>query len=116
MAAQSPFVYLNVEVERKSDRYLVHCRGKLIAGVCGTLYQRVQGLIADRKQIVLDLADLEWIDSQGIGTLVRLHAGCRYADCQLRLINMGNRVRELLALTGLLGVFAGTGDSTAEAK
>jgi anti-sigma B factor antagonist len=116
MAAQPPFVYLNVEVEPKGDRYLVRCRGKLIAGVCGTLYQKVHGLIADRKQIVLDLSDLEWIDSMGIGTLVRLHTGCRHAGSQLQLINMGQRVKELLGLTGLLGVFTGTGDSTAEAK
>jgi anti-anti-sigma factor len=111
MAAQSPLVYLNVEVERKGDQYLVRCRGKLIAGVCGTLYQKVHALIPDRKRIVIDLAGLEWIDSTGIGTLVRIHAGCRYGDCSLQLINMGKRVKELLALTGLLGVFGG-----AEAK
>jgi anti-sigma B factor antagonist len=108
MAPQSPLVYLNVEVEPEGDRYLVHCRGKLIAGVCGTLYQKVHGLIPDRKRIVLDLSGLEWIDSMGIGTLVRIHAGCRSAGCQLQLINMGTRVKELLALTGLLSVFAGT--------
>jgi anti-sigma B factor antagonist len=116
MAAESPLVYLNVEVEPKGDRYLVHCRGKLIAGVCGTLYQKVHGLIPDGKQIVLDLSDLEWIDSTGIGTLIRIHAGCRYAGCRLQLIHMGKRVKELLGLTGLLGVFAGTGDSSAEAQ
>ena len=112
MAAPSPLVYLNVEVEPKGDRYLVHCRGKLIAGVCGTLYQKVHGLISDRKPIVLDLSELEWIDSMGIGTLIRIHAGCRYAGCQLQLTNMGKRVKELLGLTGLLAVFSGTGDST----
>jgi anti-sigma B factor antagonist len=107
MASPSPLVYLNVEVEPHTDRYLIRCRGKLIAGVCGTLYQKVHGLIADRKPIVLDLADLEWIDSMGIGTLVRLHAGCRHADGHLQLINANKRVKELLGLTGLLGVFAG---------
>lgn len=107
MSTQSPLVYLNVEVEPNGDRYLVRCRGKLIAGVCGTLYQKVHGLIADRKPIVLDLADLEWIDSMGIGTLTRLYAGCRNAGCQLQLMNMGPRVKELLGLTGLMGVFAG---------
>jgi len=105
MSAQPPLVYLNVEIEPNGDRYLIRCRGKLVAGVCGTLYQKVHGLIADRKPIVLDLADLEWIDSMGIGTLVRLHAGCRYAGGQLQLINAGKRVKELLGLTGLLGVF-----------
>ncbi len=116
MAAPSPLVYLNVEVEPESDRYLVRCRGKLIAGVCGTLYQKVHGLIPDRKPIVLDLLDLEWIDSTGIGTLVRIHAGCRYAGCHLQLINAGKRVKELLSLTGLLGVFAGNEDSTAKSR
>ncbi len=116
MSAESPLLYLNVEIESKDNRYLVRCRGKLIAGVCGTLYQKVHGLIADRKLIVLDLADLEWIDSMGIGTLVRLHAGCRNASCQLQLINIDKRVKELLALTGLLGVITGTGNSPAEAR
>jgi anti-anti-sigma factor len=116
MAAESPLVYLAVEVERKGDVSIVRCRGKLIAGVCGTLYQKVHGLIPDGKKIVLDLSDLEWIDSTGVGTLVRIYAGCRYGDCQLQLIHMGARVKELLVLTGLLGVLAGTGHSTAEAK
>ena len=116
MSAESPLVYLAVEVDRKGDLSIVHCRGKLIAGVCGTLYQKVHGLMPESKQIVIDLSDLEWIDSMGVGTLVRIHAGCRYADCHLRLVNMGKRVQELLALTGLLGVFAGTGHSTAETK
>lgn len=116
MAAQSPLVYLNVEVEPKGDRYLVHCRGKLIAGVCGTLYQKVHGLIAEGKPVVLDLADLEWIDSMGIGTLIRIHTGCRHAGSQLQIIHMGQRVKELLGLTGLLGVFGGAGNSTTEAK
>ncbi len=110
MAAPSPLVYLNVEVVRQADRYLVHCRGKLIAGVCGTLYQKVHALIPDGNPIVLDLSDLEWIDSMGVGTLIRIHAGCRYAGCQLQLTHMGPRVKELLALTGLLSVFAATGD------
>jgi len=116
MAEQPPVIYLNIEVEPKSDRYLVHCRGKLIAGVCGTLYQKVHGLIPDGKPIVLDLSDLEWIDSMGIGTLVRLYAGCRNAGCQLQIVNMGTRVKELLGLTGLLGVFAAMGGSPAEAR
>ena len=76
----------------------------------------MHGLIPDRKPIVLHLSDLEWIDSMGIGTLIRIHAGCRYAGCQLQLIQMGPRVKELLALTGLLGVFAESGDSTAQTR
>jgi anti-sigma B factor antagonist len=116
MSSESPLLYFAVEVEPKGELSIVRCRGKLIAGACGTLYQKVHRLIADCKQIELDLSDLEWIDSMGIGTLVRIYAGCRNAGCQLQLVNMGTRVKELLRLTNLLGVFAGTGPSTAEAR
>jgi len=62
------------------------------------------------KHIVLDLTDLQWVDSMGLGTLVRLYVGCKAAGCKLELINLGKRVRELLGLTNLLGIFAEMGE------
>ena len=67
-------------------------------------------MIPDSKLIVLDLTDLEWIDSMGMGTLVRVYVACKRTGCELRLINLGERVREILGLTNLLGVFAEMGE------
>jgi|SRR5258708_1428413 len=110
MAMQAPPVSLTVEIEQKSDKWIVHCRGKLVAGVCSFLYKKVNALIPCSKHIVLDLTDLEWVDSMGLGTLVRLYVACKAAGCKLELINLGKRVRELLGLTNLLGIFAEMGE------
>ncbi len=110
MATQPPTISLTVEVERKGDKSIVHCRGKLVAGVCSFLYERVHKLIPESKLIVLDLTELEWVDSMGLGTLVRLYVGCKSAGCQLQLINLGKRVKELLGLTNMMGIFAELGE------
>ena len=110
MSTQAPPVSLTVEVERKPDMIVVHCRGKLVSGVCSFLYNKVHALIPDTKKIVLDLTGLEWVDSMGMGTLVRLYVACKGAGCQLQLINLGQRVKELLGVTNLLGVFADMGE------
>ncbi|HWG19940.1 MAG TPA: STAS domain-containing protein [Terracidiphilus sp.] len=110
MPTQAPSISLTVEVERKGELSVVHCRGKLVSGVCSFLYNKVHALIPESKQIVLDLTDLEWVDSMGLGTLVRLYVACKGAGCKLQLINLGPRVRELLGLTNLLGVFADIGE------
>jgi anti-sigma B factor antagonist len=74
------------------------------------LYNEVKPLIPECKRIVLDLTDLEYIDSTGLGTLVRLYASGKSAGCSLELINIGKRVRELLGLTNLWSVFAIVGE------
>jgi len=110
MATQAPPISLTVTIERKGDECLVHCRGKLVSGVCSFFYNKVHPLIPDSKRIVLDFTDLEWIDSMGLGTLVRLYVAAKRVGCQLQLINLGKRVKELLGLTNLLGIFAEMGE------
>jgi len=110
MATQAPPISLSVEIERKADMVVVHCRGRIVSGVCSFLYNKVRGIIPETKHVVLDLTDMDWIDSMGIGTLVRMYVACRSAGCKLQLVNLGKRVKELLGLTNLLGVFADMGE------
>ena len=79
MATQAPPISLTVEIERKPDTIVVHCRGKLVSGVCSFFYNKVHGLLAEKKCIVLDLTDLEWIDSMGLGTMVRVYVASKSA-------------------------------------
>ena len=67
-AIMSPFSF---DVERKGDLSLVKCHGRLVSGVCDTLYLKITKLIPDSKRIVLDLTDLTHMDSMGLGTVVR---------------------------------------------
>jgi anti-sigma B factor antagonist len=96
---------LAFNVERKGDAALVHCRGRLVSGVCGPFYDKIHALIPDNKRIVLDLTDLAFVDSMGLGTLVRLYVSAKSAGSCLQLINLGKQVREILGITHLLSLF-----------
>ncbi len=102
---------LTLEVGTAGDAAVVHCRGKLVAGVNNSLYAKVSELIPHRKRIVLDLTDLTFMDSMGLGTLVRLYVAARSAGCNLELVNLGKRIRELLGIANLLSVFTIIGEN-----
>jgi anti-sigma B factor antagonist len=101
---------LNVDIDREGDAAVVRCGGKLVAGVNDYLYTEVSRLIPGTKRIVLDLTDLTYMDSMGLGTMIRLYVSARSAGCELELVNVGKRVRELLGVTNLLSVFTICGE------
>src|ERR1700704_5027294 len=96
---------LTLDIDRGAllagDTVLVRCRGKLVAGVTDILYTEVSQLISKTKQIVLDLTDLTHMDSMGLGTVVRLYVSAKSANCDLKLINLGSRIRQLLSISNL---------------
>jgi anti-sigma B factor antagonist len=101
---------LTLEIVRTGTTAVVHCNGKLVAGVNDILYDTVSRLFPDSKRVVLDLTNLVRVDSMGLGTLVRLKVSSRSAGCSLELINLGKQVRQLLGVTNLMGVFAVIGE------
>ena len=96
---------LMLDVEHKGTVHLVHCHGRLVAGVCNVLYDQVRELIPGSTRIVLDLTDLTFVDSMGLGTLVRLYVSAKSAGSCIELINLGKQIRELLGITNLITVF-----------
>jgi anti-sigma B factor antagonist len=95
---------LTLEVERVGEVATVKCHGKLVMGVCDVLASKVKTLIPDTKRIVLDLTDLQHMDSMGLGTIVRLYASAKSGGSCLVLVNLGPRIRQLLGITNLLSV------------
>jgi len=107
-AAVSP---LTLEVARDGDTAVVRCRGRLVVGVNQLLYVKASELIPNHKRIVLDLTDLTFMDSTGLGTLVRVYVSAKSAGCSLELVNLGKRIRELLGIANLLSVFTIVGEN-----
>ena len=70
------------------------------------LRSAIQGLV-DRGQakIVLNLADVSYVDSSGLGELVNAHTAVSQAGGRLKLANISTHLRELLKMTRLLAVF-----------
>ena len=103
---------LTLTVDRKGELIVVHCNGRLVAGVSDLFYRKVHELIPGPKQIVLDFTELTHMDSTGIGALVRSYVSCKSAGCTLELMNVGTSVRQLLGITHLLSVFQLIGKTT----
>jgi anti-sigma B factor antagonist len=57
------------------------------------------------KQILLDLGDVYYIDSTGLGTLVSAFKTVRKQEGELKLLNLTNKVKDLLQITRLYTVF-----------
>jgi len=101
----------NFDVERAGDSAVLRCHGRLIAGVSGELYAEVGRLMPEVKRIVLDLTDVTYMDSMGLGVIVRLYVSTKSAGCELQLVNLGKRIRELLGVTHLLSVLTVVGEN-----
>ncbi len=102
---------LAVEIECAPGVAIVRCSGKLVAGVTDVLYIEVRQLIPDTRRIILDLTDLTHMDSMGLGTVVRLYVSAKAAGCDLELINIGKRIRQLLGMTNLMSFFTIIGEN-----
>jgi anti-sigma B factor antagonist len=97
---------LAFEIERDGDTAVVKCHGRLVAGTTEALYQEVKDLLPQTKVVVVDLAALTYVDSTGLGTLVRLHASARKLGCEFKLLHLGKQLRNVLKLANLLSVFS----------
>ena len=97
---------LTFEIGRNGDATLVKCHGRLIAGASEEFYQEVKQLLTQTKLIVVDLAELTYVDSMGLGALVRLYVSARHEGCEFKLLHLGKQLRNVLKVTNLLSVFA----------
>ncbi|HZQ17608.1 MAG TPA: STAS domain-containing protein [Terriglobales bacterium] len=58
-----------------------------------------------KKNIVLNLGGVTYVDSSGLGELVKTHVTIRNLQGEVKLVNLSKRVKELLQMTKLVSVF-----------
>jgi anti-sigma B factor antagonist len=68
------------------------------------------------KQILLNLGDVHYIDSAGLGTLVSAFTSVRKQKGELKLLNLTNKVRDVMQITKLYTVFDITNDEAVGVK
>jgi anti-anti-sigma factor len=91
------------------DALVVECAGRLTLENAALLKTEVKGMIPSHKRIILDLGELVFMDSSGLGTIVGLYVSARNSGCRLELVNMSKPIRELLGMSQLLAVFGDCG-------
>jgi anti-anti-sigma factor len=105
-----PISELNLETARTPDETTVRCSGKITSSTSEQLQATVRSLIPETKCIVLDLTDVSYMDSSGLGALVGLYLSAKRQQRGLKLINLNQRLRELFRITKLASVFEGHED------
>ena len=86
---------------------IIDMRGRITVGEGNLLLREIVGNLVEsgKKDIVLNLGDVTYVDSSGLGELVRTHTTIRNLQGELKLANLSKRVEELLQMTKLSSVF-----------
>lgn len=109
-AVPTPTSELKLEIVKAPEGTLVRCTGKITSNSSGMLRTEVRSLIPEAKRIVLDLTDVTYMDSSGLGALVSLYVSARGQSCQLKVIHLNQRLQELFRLTKIASIFEGRDD------
>jgi anti-sigma B factor antagonist len=96
---------------------VVDCSGRLVFGEeSASLRDMVKKLIAQTPNIVMNLREVNYLDSGGLGTLVSLFTTARNAGGAVKLASLSQRVGDLLQVTKLLTIFEVFDDEEAAAR
>src|SRR5579859_3967492 len=94
----------NSEVDGVS---VVALDGRIVLGdESNSFREKLKSMIAEgKRKIVLNMADIKYIDSAGLGTLVAAHLSAKTQGASVRLCHLGNKFHEVLQMTKLLTIF-----------
>jgi anti-sigma B factor antagonist len=85
---------------------VVDCSGRLLFGEeSARLRETVKGLLAEDPKLVMNMREVTFIDSGGLGTLVSLFTSARNAGGAVKLASLSQRVGDLLQITKLFTIF-----------
>ena len=109
---------MTMNIRRLDDVAILDLSGRITIGE-GTLILRsqIQKLLdAGQSKFLMNLADVDYIDSAGLGELVTSFTTVRNKGGQLKLLNLTRRVRDLLQITKLVTVFEAFDNETEALK
>jgi anti-sigma B factor antagonist len=100
-------VKMQTSTRHIGDVAVLDISGRITLGEGNAMLREIVRELVDKgnKKIILNLGEVQYIDSSGIGELVRTHTTVRNQDGQLRLVNLNKRVNDLLQMTKLSAVF-----------
>jgi len=96
---------LSVQSRRVGDVTVMTCRGRIVEGSESSALQQHVGVPSHDPCMVLNFCDVDFIDSSGLGLLVRVLTRCRAAGGDLKLCALPDRISEVLKITRLQTLF-----------
>jgi anti-sigma B factor antagonist len=98
---------LNIKERQAADVTILDLSGKITIGEGSVqLRETVKRLLDEgKKKLLLNLGDVSYVDSSGIGELVSSYTTTNNNGGQLKLLNLTKKIQDLLMITKLLTVF-----------
>jgi anti-sigma B factor antagonist len=98
---------LKIDTREVAHVTILDIHGRIVLGEeIGDLRAAVRNLVAEgKKKIILNLAAVDYIDSSGVGELVSSFTTVRNAGGELKLLNLTQKVHDVLHVTKLYTVF-----------
>jgi len=100
---------LKLEVSEQDGVTMLRLSGRLTLADTAAFKDEVKRRLPQTKRIALDLTDLTFMDSSGLGAIVSVYVSAKAAGCELGLINLNKQLRELLRFTRVLSLFEACG-------
>jgi anti-anti-sigma factor len=90
---------MDIQVESQDNRRIVRIKGKVTFEYCPALQSRLDKLVEkDVREVVIDFKEVPFIDSSGVGEVLRLFKRMREIGGDLILINPNQKLRDLFSM------------------
>ena len=90
---------MDIQVESLGDRRIVRIKGKVTFEYCSNLQSRLDGLAEKGvREVVIDFREVPFIDSSGIGEVLRLLKRMREIGGDVTLMNPNQKLRDLFSI------------------
>lgn len=98
---------MKMQDEIKGNVAIIHLEGKVMGGPDATMFHgKLHELVnSGKKQVVVDLAKVEWMSSVGLGMLISALTTVKNAKGELKLANVTESIKSLLTITRLVTIF-----------
>jgi anti-sigma B factor antagonist len=96
---------LTVQTQKSGDVFILHCNGRIAGDECAALRETVGRILPSIPKIVVNLNEVDYIDSDGLGLLVGLLISATNRAGDLKLASPHKRVTDLLRRTNLDTIF-----------
>jgi anti-sigma B factor antagonist len=98
---------MRIEKRKKGDVVILDLKGKILIGDgIDVLRDIINNTISEQEtQVLLNFAEVPYLDSTGLGEVVRSYTSIKKAGGVVKIVNLTNKVRDLLSVTKLITVF-----------
>ena len=98
---------MNNQVSERDGVVIISLSGKIMGGPeAGQINDQINNCLDKQKfNIIIDLAEVEWMNSSGLGILIGSMTTLKNNNGKMVLVNVSERINKLLEITKLSGVF-----------